>query len=260
MHLQQLMNQMSRTFTENRLLLQFKISWISCVPTEAYSGWGVIPPCFLLRWHLQLPAWPTHSSPHPPLACCGTSVPVPSVAGPPRTTPFLWEGNNMSIQPVCSSAKGRTHQFCSVLAFTHQVEILWSGNRDAEQITDVTLISCPVPAAGAISTGGATGGVPAPHLREHVPFQHLNGALMPKGTHFTRLPFCQLHFWCSMCCWSQRYIIPLSKDDNKTKCCLPRPGFAGSPKACRTGHHWKPHCMSSSSLSSEADFDSQSLK
>lgn len=109
------------------------------------------------------------------------------------------------------------HQFCCVLAFTHQVEILWSGNRDLEQITDVTLISCPVPAAGAISTGGATGGVPAPHLREHVTFRHLNGALMPKGTHFTRLPFCQWHFWCGMCCWSQSYIIPPSKYEEKKR-------------------------------------------
>ncbi len=26
------------------------------IPTENYSGWRVIPPCFLLQWHLQLPA------------------------------------------------------------------------------------------------------------------------------------------------------------------------------------------------------------
>ncbi len=78
--------------------------------------------------------------------------------------------------------------------FTHQVEVLWSCDRDVEQITDVTIISCSVPATGAVSTSRATGGVPAPHLRKDVTFQHLNGAVMPKSTHLTRLLKSQIYY------------------------------------------------------------------
>lgn len=70
-------------------------------------------------------------------------------------------------------------EFCFVLVLTHQVEILWSGDGDAEQIADVTIISCLVPAADAVCTGAATGGMSAPHLKENVPIRHLSGPLIP---------------------------------------------------------------------------------
>lgn len=64
-----------------------------------------------------------------------------------------------------------------MLDFTHQVEILWSGDGDAEQVADVAIISCLFPAAEAVRTGTAAGGMSTPHLKANVSIRPIQSFL-----------------------------------------------------------------------------------
>lgn len=44
---------------------------------------------------------------------------------------------------------------------THQVEVFWSGDRDVDHATYVWILCTSIPAAGAVGTGTAAGGVHA---------------------------------------------------------------------------------------------------